>query len=309
MSLDTQCAAAQGADSEPGKGSDILNIAGYKFIDMAADSLPAMRAAILQRALQLQLKGTVLLAAEGINLYVAGNESDINSFISFLGDEFTGLDDISYKRSWSEHRPYTRMLVRIKNETISFGVDEVAPLKQTAPHLSPQELHSWYRQGKQMLVLDTRNDYEVKLGTFKDAVDFNIRTFKQFIAKVDAMDEADKQQPVVTFCTGGIRCEKAAEYMQQQGFEQVYQLDGGILNYFEQCGGDYYNGDCFVFDKRVALNSKLQVTDAEVCYSCRMPLLPGDFDPEATACPLCGKSRFGKADFAKDHPVESAKQA
>ena len=139
-----------------------------------------------------------------------------------------------------------------------------------------------------MLVLDTRNDYEVKIGTFAEAKDFNIRTFKQFIAKVATLDPAYKKKPVVTFCTGGIRCEKAAEYMHQQGFEQVYQLEGGILHYFEQCGGAHYQGDCFVFDKRVALDPSMHATEAQVCYSCRMPLQPGEFDEIAgTIWVLC----------------------
>lgn len=303
----TQACKETAADGQTNK--NILNLAGYLFVDLPESELPELRHQLKQRAIALHLKGTILLATEGINLYMAGTEQEMRSFVAFLRQDFPYFKEMTYKSSWSEYRPYTRMLVRLKNETISFGVDTVKPLQKTAAHLPPETLKEWYKNGKDMLVLDTRNDYEVQLGSFKNAVDFNIRTFKEFIAKVDAMDESLKDKPVVTFCTGGIRCEKAAEYMQQQGFSDVYQLDGGILSYFEKCGGEFYDGDCFVFDKRVAVNPSLEVTDAQVCYSCRMPLLPGEFDPEEVKCPLCLKSRFGKGNFALHHQEETIKQA
>lgn len=292
----------------PDSTRQILNVSAYRFTPFCSTELPTMRQQIKDCALRCELKGTVLLASEGINLYVAGMPSQVEAFIAELENTYPQLAGLHYKPSWSEHRPYTRMLVRIKRETISFDIASVQPEKHTAEHLSPQQLADWYAQEKDMLVLDTRNDYEVKLGTFKNALDLNIHTFKEFIPKVNDLPEEYKKKPVVTFCTGGIRCEKAAEYMLQVGFEEVYQLDGGILNYFSQCAGQNYVGDCFVFDKRVALNPELDVTDAQVCYSCRMPLQPGEFNPQEQACPLCAKSRFGKENFSLAETQESIKQ-
>jgi UPF0176 protein len=248
-----------------------VNISAYKFVDLQEANLSNYKEHLLQRALDLGVKGTILLSQEGINVFISAERSIIDEYIAFLESysEFIGLP---YKESVSADQPFTRMLVRIKKEIISMGCDDIKPTQHTAPYLSAKELKQWYDEGKDMIVLDTRNDYEIGLGTFEKSIDLNINTFRKFPEAVKQLPEAMKNKPVVTFCTGGIRCEKAAEYMQNIGFSDVYQLDGGILKYFEECGGDHYEGECFVFDKRVSLNSQLQETAVTQCYACRMPL-------------------------------------
>ena len=185
------------------------------------------------------------------------------------------------------------MLVRLKREIISMGIDEIQPEKQTVPRISPQQLKQWYDDGRDMVVLDTRNAYECALGSFDNAVDLDLDTFRQFPDAIDWVSEEIKSKPVVTFCTGGIRCEKAAELMKRKGFQNVYQLDGGILNYFEQIGGEHWHGECFVFDKRVALNTQLQETDTTQCYACRQVLTIDQ--QSASECPHCQHMRDSRA--------------
>ena len=160
--------------------------------------------------------------------------------------------------------------------------------QKTGQHLSAHEFKRWYDENKDMIVLDTRNDYEVALGTFKNAMDLNIETFRAFPDAVQELSDEIKDKPVVTFCTGGIRCEKASQYMINQGFKEVYQLDGGILKYFEECGGEHYDGECFVFDKRVSLDSSLSETAVTQCYAAtRMPLTV-DLQKDNGECAHCG---------------------
>ena len=186
------------------------------------------------------------------------------------------------------------MLVRIKREIISFGMESIRPANYTSPKISATELKRWLDQGRPVTLLDTRNDYEVKMGTFKHALVPHINTFREFPDAVRKLPESLKDQPVVMFCTGGIRCEKAGPFMEQQGFNQIYQLDGGILKYFEECGGEHYDGECFVFDQRVGVDPGLRETDHAICFVCQAPLDAADQqDPrhvEGTSCPHCFKS-------------------
>lgn len=234
-----------------------LNIAGYKFVNLAKESLLSLKEQLTEQTQKLAIKGTILLSTEGINLYVAGTAETIHLFTTFLGKipEFTGL---WFKRSESTDIPYKRMFVRIKKEIISLHRPEIQPEKQTAPYLEPKELRQWYAQNKDMVILDTRNTYELNVGTFAQAINLNIENFTDFPQAAAALPEEMKEKPIVTFCTGGIRCEKASAYLINLGFKNVWQLNGGILNYFEQCGGDYFNGNCFVFDERGAIDPNLQ---------------------------------------------------
>lgn len=268
--------------------TSIVNVSAYRFIDLPKDHLPTLRTQLLKKANACQLKGTILLGTEGINLFLAGERDDIDAYKSFL-NHFEQFSNLFYKESFSTYRPFTRMLVRIKKEIIPMGRREVMPAKKTAMHLAPEVFKQWYEKQHDMIVLDTRNDYEVALGTFKNAIDLNIEHFRDFPDAIKLLPKEIKQKPIVTFCTGGIRCEKAAEYMLQQGFEQVYQLDGGIINYFEKCGGAFYEGECFVFDKRVALDTNLQETQTTQCYKCREPLSVAQQTQEV--CPHCHKAR------------------
>ena len=236
---------------------NILNIAAYRFV--ALDHLPQLRAAFKARGEELGLKGTILLAGEGINLFLAGAAADVEAFLETLLSD-ARFASIEVKRSWSAGQPFHRLLVKIKREIVSMHRPEIPPCKTPAPRLAPQELKRWLDEGRAVVLLDSRNQFEVDLGTFENALSLGLKSFSDFPRAMPALPEALKDEPIVTFCTGGIRCEKAATWLISQGFREVYQLDGGILNYFEQCGGAHFRGECFVFDQRVALDAGLRQT-------------------------------------------------
>lgn len=254
-----------------GKGGDvnILNIAFYQFTSLS--DLPRLRIEFRARCAALRLKGSILLSHEGMNGFLAGPESSVREFQRFLGGrtEFAGL---TFKESWSDAIPFNRMLVKLKREIISMGEPQIEPAKKTAARITARDLKQRLDAGDPLLLVDTRNDYEIKLGTFEDAVDLGVKHFREFPAKLREVSAEWKNREVVMFCTGGIRCEKATALAQDLGFEKVYQLDGGILKYFEDCGGAHYRGDCFVFDQRVALDPNLKGTHAIQCFNCRSPL-------------------------------------
>lgn len=275
---------------------DILNIAAYRFV--AIDYLPERRKALAELCQELSLKGSILLSHEGINLFLAGTNTAIESFIDYISHDpfFADLElkSMPIKKSWSENQPFNRMLVKLKQEIIPLGKPEIQPACHTSPALAPQTLKEWLDAGRDdFILLDTRNDYEVRLGTFEKATILkDLQHFRDFPeACVNQLPKEAKHKPVVMFCTGGIRCEKASVALEQQGYTEVYQLEGGILNYFEQCGGAHYQGDCFVFDKRVALNPSLEETDAVLCYGCLNPLTPTEQQSPAydigISCPYC----------------------
>lgn len=229
-----------------------LNLSAYKFIQLEVSTLPSLRYQLKQWAVECGLKGTILLSSEGINLFLAATAETAERFQQYL-KTFPVFADIWFKVSQSEYIPFKRMIVRIKSEIITMKQPHVQPAQHTAPYLEPKVLEQWYDQKKAMVLLDTRNTYEFTQGTFAGAIHLHIEQFSQFPQAVSQLPESYKDQPIVTFCTGGIRCEKAAEYLLQQGFKQVWQLKGGILNYFEQCGGKHFEGNCFVFDERGVL--------------------------------------------------------
>lgn len=233
------------------------NLSAYKFTSFA--DLPALRDRVRAAATAGGLKGTVLLSPEGINLFVAGPPGSIRPFIAFL-HTIAGLEDLTPKESVSAAPPFGRMLVKIKKEIIAFGVDGIDPARHPAPKLSARTLKQWLDEGRPVTLLDTRNAYEIEHGTFRGARTLPLRRFRDFPEAVRTLPSELKTQPVVAFCTGGIRCEKAAPYLQRAGFENVFQLDGGILKYFEECGGAHYEGGCFVFDERVGVDAALQAT-------------------------------------------------
>ncbi len=266
----------------------VVNISAYQFVPL--NNLPALRERLLGKCKACGLKGTILLSAEGINAFVAGSRDDIDSLLTELR-AVPGLENFSPKISVSDKQPFNRMLVRIKKEIIAFGVPGIEPAKRTAPKLAPRELKRWLDEGRPLTLLDTRNDYEIKVGTFKNAVTLGIDHFRSFPTAIQQLPAEIKQQPVVMFCTGGIRCEKAGPYMEREGFEQVFQLDGGILKYFEECGGEHYSGDCFVFDKRVGVDPGLAESDNSLCFNCLEPLSVADQEDYryvyGQSCPHC----------------------
>jgi predicted sulfurtransferase len=270
-----------------------LNISSYKFTPFDRDELPPIQERLRGLCTERALKGTILLSTEGINLFVAGLPGNIHALVDALR-MFPGLADLAPKESWSDEQPFNRMLVKIKKEIIAFGVEGIDPARKPAPKLAPRTLKQWLDEGRKVTLLDTRNDYEVRLGTFKGAIDPRIDHFREFPDAVRKLPEDLKAAPIVMFCTGGIRCEKAGPFMVREGFEQVFQLDGGILKYFEECGGAHYDGECFVFDRRVGVNPELKETGSVLCWKCQMPLtLAEQADPRYVyekSCPYCYKA-------------------
>ena len=282
----------------------VVNIAAYKFLPLS--DLKSLRARLQALCAQADLKGSILLSPEGINLFVAGIAASIDLLLAELRS-WPGMADLQPKVSQTDHQPFRRMLVRIKKEIIAFGVPGIDPGKRTSPKLPAAQLKQWLDQGRPLTLLDTRNDYEIKLGTFKNAVPIGIDHFRDFPEAVARLPEQLKEQTVVMFCTGGIRCEKAGPFMEQAGFKNILQLDGGILKYFEECGGEHYDGECFVFDQRVGLDPKLGETQAAQCFQCQSPLTEADqqhphYVP-GTSCAYCFKTPAEQhvANIAKRH--------
>ncbi|PWF23291.1 sulfurtransferase [Corticimicrobacter populi] len=239
--------------------SSVVNISAYKFITLG--DLPALRETLLEHTLQHGLKGTILLAEEGINLFLAGAQDALDAFVSWLRSD-ARFADMEPKYSWSDTQPFGKMLVKIKREIIRMNHPSIRPENGRAPVVDAPTLARWLAAGqddagREVVMLDTRNDFEVDAGTFEGAVDWRLEKFSQFPEALQAHRAEFEGKTVVGFCTGGIRCEKAVIYMQEIGMENVYQLEGGILKYFELAGGQSYQGNCFVFDERETLDAAL----------------------------------------------------
>jgi len=271
-----------------------LNIAGYYFYKPKV-KLPVLQKKLREECSRLNIRGTVLLAKEGINVFLAGQEKSIQTIKQWIQDE-TGNPEFQFKESWCEAMPFKRLRVKIKPQIISFRARGINPLKSRAPSIQPETLKEWLDQKKDFVLLDTRNRYEVELGSFERADHLNIRSFNLYEEQAKKMPEDLKDKTLVMFCTGGIRCEKAAPFMQKMGFKNVLQLEGGILNYFEKTGGQHYRGDCFVFDERVALTPNLEETKVILCSRCGHKVSPSERrHPEfrfGKYCPHC--SPYGK---------------
>jgi len=279
--------AAESVSASRALEDTFVNIAGYRFIDLP--DRDELKAPLLDRCLELDLKGTVLLSTNGINFFLAGTQKAIDEYVACL-EQDERFRDIPLHISYSEYQPFRRMLVRLKNEIIALGMDEIRPAERTGQYIEPQEFKKWLDDGKEVMVLDTRNDYELRVGTFENAIDLDIKTFRDFPEATQKLEQ-DKTTPVVMFCTGGIRCEKASVVMENQGWENVYQIKGGILGYFKECGGAHWNGECFVFDHRVAINAELEESEHVLCFECRNPLSIEEQDSEEyqieVHCPYC----------------------
>ena len=238
----------------------VVNISCYKFVTLT--DREAIKADLTARCLELDLKGTILLAPEGVNVFLAGSRAAIDAIVAHLRAD-PRFSDLQPKESLSAEPPFKRMRVRLKKEIITMKHPLIRPEEGRAPSVAAVTLKHWLDrgmddEGRPVVMLDTRNDYEVAAGTFENAVDYDIGIFSEFPPRLaeHLADYAGKT--VVSFCTGGIRCEKAAIHMKAVGIEHVYQLEGGILKYFEEVGGAHYHGDCFVFDEREALSADLQ---------------------------------------------------
>jgi UPF0176 protein len=282
------------AKSQPMQPSQpIVNISAYKFVTL--DDTGDLRPRFLQRCLDLELKGTILLAPEGINMFLAGSRAAIDGYLAWMRQD-ARLADIAPKESLSERQPFRRMLVRLKKEIITMKNPVIKPELGRAPAVTAHDLKRWLDQGhddegKPVVMVDTRNAFEVDVGSFDNTLDYRIDKFSDFPEVIAQHKDELSDKTIVTFCTGGIRCEKAAIYMRNIGYHRVYQLDGGILKYFEEVGGAHYSGDCFVFDHRTALNPQLEETATVQCFACRAVVTPREqLSPqyiEGKSCPHC----------------------
>ncbi|PXW92887.1 UPF0176 protein [Sphaerotilus hippei] len=238
----------------------ILNISTYKFVGLP--DVQHLRLPLLGNARACHLKGTLLLAEEGINLFMAGPEAGVREFVRYLRCD-ARFADLAPKESWSEAVPFRHLKVKVKREIIRMNCPDIRPVAGRAPSVAPATLARWLSQGhddegRPVVTLDTRNDFEVDAGSFADTIDWRLKKFSEFPAALLAHREALRDKTVVSFCTGGIRCEKAAIFMRDAGLEHVYQLEGGILKYFEETdGAPGWQGGCFVFDERETLGAAL----------------------------------------------------
>jgi UPF0176 protein len=237
----------------------VLNVSAYKFVPLPDAAV--LREPLLARARALELKGTILLAGEGLNLFLAGAPDAVRTLLCELRAD-PRLADLHAKESWSEQVPFGRMLVKHKREIIRMDHPAIQPAQGRAPALAAATLQRWLAQGhddagRPVVTLDTRNAVEVDYGTFEGAIDWRLGKFSDFPGALHAHLPELQDKTVVSFCTGGIRCEKAALVMQEAGLTHVWQLEGGILRYFEETGGAHFQGTCFVFDEREALDRDL----------------------------------------------------
>ncbi|MCG9629333.1 rhodanese-related sulfurtransferase [Vibrio sp. Isolate30] len=261
----------------------------YKFV--ALDDYQDIRQPLTQLLLDNQIRGTLLLAQEGINGTVAGPRESIDALLAwFKLDE--RLADVVYKESFNEQQPFNRTKVKLKKEIVTMGVEGIDPRHVVGTYVKPKDWNELISDPDVVLV-DTRNDYEVDIGTFKNAVNPNTETFREFPQYVEDNLDPTKHKKVAMFCTGGIRCEKSTAYMKEQGFEEVYHLEGGILKYLEEVPEEesMWEGDCYVFDGRVAVNHQLEKSGYDVCNACRLPITEedkqsADFE-KGVSCPKC----------------------
>ncbi len=243
----------------------VLNISAYLFTEISDPA--ALREACHAQASAHSLKGTVLIAQEGINLFLAGPPSAVREFVSWLQQD-PRLASITPKESWSATQPFRKLLVKVKNEIIRMNHPAIQPQTGRAPAVGAATLKRWLDdghddQGRPVVTLDTRNAFEVDEGSFVGAVDWRIDKFSEFPAAANQHLDDLQGKTVVSFCTGGIRCEKAAIYLRELGLSEVYQLEGGILKYFEEVGSAHYSGNCFVFDERRGVNTDLSPLKTE----------------------------------------------
>ncbi len=259
-----------------------LTAAMYHFVSLP--HFASLREPLLQFCISHDIKGTLLLANEGINGTVAGPEKSILELLNYLKTDplFEGnFKGLSHKESWSDKHPFYRMKVKLKKEIVTLGVPGVSPTKMVGKYVKPQDWNSIISD-PEVVLIDTRNDDEYAIGTFKNAINPKTTTFREFPKYVKTHFDPKKHKKVAMFCTGGIRCEKASSYMMSEGFDEVYHLEGGILKYLEEVKPEnsLWQVECFVFDQRVAIKHGLEVGNYDQCYACRYPLSQDDMKSE-----------------------------
>jgi UPF0176 protein len=237
--------------------TQLINLTFYSFFPLG--DLISLRKQLKAFCDELKLRGTILLAPEGINAGLTGTLASIQQFKAFSRDQLKVKENAFKEANVPEHS-FKRMLVKIKKEIITVGDSDIRPDQQTGKRLSPSELKKWLDENRSFVLLDTRNEYEIEVGSFSQAESLKIDFSRQFREKAEAKVDEWKDKVVVTYCTGGIRCEKASAVLMKLGLKEVYQLDGGILRYFEEQGSAHFTGNCFVFDWRLAVDAKLMPT-------------------------------------------------
>ena len=288
-----------------------LTIAFYQFVSL--ENIDQLQVFIYKFCQKSNIKGTILLATEGINGTISGKKNNIHEFLKFiktdpfLDDSFKNLE---HKESWASKNPFYRMKVRLKKEIVALGVDGVSPTDKVGKYINPEDWNKLI-EDPDTIVIDTRNNYEVDIGSFKNAINPQTESFREFPTFVEKQLKDNKKMKVAMFCTGGIRCEKATSLMLEEGFEDVYHLKGGILKYLETIPKDksLWQGECFVFDQRVAVTHGLDEGQYDQCYACRHPLsleeLESDQYTKGISCPYC----FNKlCDKKKAGVIERQKQ-
>ncbi len=246
----------------------ITNIAGYQFKEIAS---PETVCSTIQGICdQTHLLGSIFITTEGINLALAGIASDIEFILHNLDTE-CGFDNFLLNTSYSDEIPFSRLLVKHREMLVPTNKN-ISTNNDNCNYVSSELLKQWLDQGKDITLLDLRNEFEIKLGSFVNAEQLGLRHFRDLGSKIDEIDKLPKEKPVVTFCTGGIRCEKGAYFIAEQGFSEVYQLHGGILDYLKNYNDEHWQGNCFVFDDRVSLNKKLEPTFQRLCQNCQILL-------------------------------------
>jgi len=269
--------------------SNYLIAAFYKFVSLP--DFKDLQSSILECAIANEVMGTILLAEEGINGTVAGPKTGVKALLAFIRED-ERIADLEHKASWAEENPFYRMKVRLKKEIVTLGVDGVSPTKQVGKYIEPEDWNDFI-QDPDVVVIDTRNDYEVEIGTFKNALNPKTTSFREFPEWFEGQKDITNKPKVAMFCTGGIRCEKSTSYLMAQGIEEVYHLKGGILKYLENVPEEesLWEGECFVFDQRVSVGHGLEQGPYDLCHACRHPITQEDKQHDAylkgVSCPKC----------------------
>jgi len=268
---------------------DIIVAALYKFV--ALDDFHELREPLLEACLAAETRGTLLLAREGINGTIAGSRQAIDEVLAYLRAD-PRLADLEHKESVDEHMPFYRMKVKLKKEIVTMGIEGIDPNQRVGTYVAAKDWNALI-DDPEVLLIDTRNDYEYGIGSFRGAIDPHTTNFREFPEYVRSHFDPGKHKKVAMFCTGGIRCEKASAFMLAEGYEEVYHLQGGILKYLEEVPEEdsAWEGECFVFDNRVAVNHRLEKGQYDQCYGCRHPITEqdklSDKYQKGISCPRC----------------------
>ena len=269
--------------------NQIVICAMYKFVTL--EDYKDIRQPLWDFMEDNSIKGTLLLAHEGINGTVSGSREAIDALLAWLNKD-DRINPISYKESYEDSQPFYRTKVKLKKEIVTMGVEDIDPRKTVGTYVKPAQWNDLISD-PDVTVIDTRNDYEIEIGTFKHAINPDTETFREFPKYVSENLDPQKNKKVAMFCTGGIRCEKSTAYLKEQGFDEVYHLEGGILKYLEEVPKEesLWQGDCFVFDNRVAVNHDLEKSHYDQCYACRLPITEedklSDKYEQGVSCPRC----------------------